>query len=114
MNKIRNKRPRTPKGLERLKRVTLNLTMPEYEIIKRKANKAGIPFGTFARLIALDGKVLARLEEQDMELLREAVTLSNALHQLAVSAQSAGDSELAELFKTGRNAVDELLNRIRL
>lgn len=114
MNKIRNKRPRAPKGLERLKRVTLNLTEPEYAVIKRNAGKAGIPFGTFARLIALGGKVLARLDEQDMELLRKAVVMSNSLHQLAVSAQSADDKEMAELFKTGRNAVDELLNKIRL
>jgi len=114
MNKIRNKRPRTPKGLERLKRVTLNLTEPEYAIITRKAGKAGIPFGTFARLVALKGSVLARLEETEMELLREAITLSNSLHQLAMSAQSAGEGEMAEIFKMGRNAVDELLNKIRL
>jgi hypothetical protein len=114
MNKIRNKRPRTPKGLDRLKRVTLNLTEPEYEIIKRNALKAGIPLGAFARLIALEGRVLARLEDGDRELLREVVRLSNDLHQLAMSACSAGGVEMSESFILARNAVDDLLNRVRL
>jgi hypothetical protein len=114
MNKIRNKRPRTPKGLERGKRVTLNLTEPEYALIKRNALKAGTPLGTFARLTVLGGTVLARLEEADRELIREAIKLSNKLNELATSARGGGDLAVADLFRAARDRVDVLLNRIRL
>lgn len=114
MNKIRNKRPRTPTGLDRDRRVTLNLTEPEYAIVKRNALKAGIKMGAFARVTVLGGTVVARLEEADRELIRAAVILSNDLHELATSARSAGQPVTAEVLEKARNKVDELLDRIRL
>jgi hypothetical protein len=114
MNKIRNKRPRTPKGLERSKRVTLNLTEPEYLLIKKNAVKAGIPMGTYTRLIALGGQVYARIDEADRNLLREAVNLSNEFHQLAMMARKDGLPNALVAFEVGRNTIDELLNRIKL
>jgi len=114
MNKIRNKRPRTPKGLERNKRVTLNLTEPEYLQIKRNALKAGTPLGTYTRLIALDGRVYERIDEGDRNLFRVIVNLSNELHQLAMMARKDGLANALAAFEAGRNSIDELLNRIKI
>ena len=105
---------RTPKGLERSKRVTLNLTEPEYLQIKKNALKAGTPLGTYTRLIALDGRVYERIDEADRELFREIVSLSNEIHQLATMARKDGLPKALAAFEAGRNTIDELLNKIRL
>jgi hypothetical protein len=114
MNKIRNKRPRTPAGLERKKRVTLNLTEPEYRLIQKNAREAGMTFGAYARRVSLVGKVNARLSEEDKELFREAVAMSNDLHQLWKQARDEGLEDALSSFEAGRNVVDALLNKLKL
>jgi hypothetical protein len=114
MNKIRNKRPRTPAAAKRNKRVAINLTEPEYRLIQKNAREAGASISAYARRVSLEGKVNARLSEADRELFREAVAMSNDLHQLWKKAQEEGVEYALSSFETGRDAIDALLNKLKL
>ena len=114
MNKIRNKRPRRPAGLERNKRVSMNVTESEFRLIQKNAGEAGMSFSAYTRRVSLEGKVIARLSEEDRELFREAVAMSNVLHQLWKKARDEGVEHALSSFETGRNVIDALLNKLKL
>jgi len=92
----------------------IRLTEPEYQLIQKNAREAGIPFSTYARRVTLKGKVYARLSEEDRELFREAVAMSNDLHQLWKKARDEGLEHALSSFEAGRNVIDALLNKLKL
>jgi hypothetical protein len=115
MKKKANKQYRTPPGeLKRNKHVGMNLTEPEYALMRKHALEAGMSFSTFIRRASLEGPVVARLSEADRDLYLGLVQLSNDVHQLAVLAREQGIEKALASFEAGRNALDRLLNRLRL
>jgi hypothetical protein len=115
MDKITNKQYRTPPGeLKRKKHVGMNLTEPEYALMQKQAQEAGLSFSTYIRRVSLGGPVVARLSEADRDLYFRLVQLSNDMHQLAVLAREQGVEQALAGFEAGRVALDGVLNRLKL
>lgn len=87
---------------------------PEHDLLKTNALDAGIRFSTYLREMALKGTVTARMTEEEKELFRAAVAMSNDLHQLLKLAREQGMDHALNSFEASRNAIDNLLNKIKL
>jgi hypothetical protein len=109
------KQYRTPPGeLKRKKHVGMNLTEPEYALMCKNALEAGMSFSTFIRRASLEGSVVARLSEADRDLYLGLVQLSNDVHRLVVLAREQGVEQALATLEAGRNALDQLLNRLQV
>ncbi len=114
MNRIKPKKRRVLGELKRDRRLTMNLTAAEYERLEGEAKEAGISMAVYSRRVSLEGKVLARLGEEDRELFREVVRVSNVLDGLYKLARAEGVEGAMTTFEAARNSVDGILNRIKL
>ena len=100
--------------LKRDRRLTLNLTAAEYERLEGKAKNAGMTMAVYVRRVSLEGQVIARLGDGDRELFRKVVDVSNALDGLLRLARTEGVEQAMRSFEAGRDAVDGLINQLKL
>lgn len=98
--------------MKRSQRLTLNLTAAEYERLEGKANEAGVAMAVFVRRVSLDGKVIARMGQEDRELFRGVVGVSNTLDGLYKLARAEGAGEAMGAFAGARDAVDGLIKKL--
>jgi len=93
----------------------MNLTAAEYERLELKAKEAGITMAVFVRRVSLEGAVIERLGQEDRELFRKVVGVSNMLEGLYKLAQAEGaERPVMESFALARDVVDGLINRLKL
>jgi len=72
-------RPRKPMN----RTVTsLRLSSAERYIIKCKAIEAGLSITTYIRRMAINGKIITRMNEEDREIVRDFVGIANNFNQL--------------------------------
>src|SRR5580698_9975392 len=90
MNKIRKKRRPKPDNLRQNKRMNITLSEEQYRLFRKNAAAAGMTFAAYARQLSVGGTVNARLSEEDKELFRKMVMMSNDLHQLWKMAREQG------------------------
>ncbi len=97
------------------KRIVTSLRLSEVErsMIKIKATKAGLCVTAYIRQMAINGKVTARLNEEERQFVRELVGISNNLNQLAKKAHQWQMIEAVLEFEKYRNMIDELLEKLR-
>ncbi|HEV3412192.1 MAG TPA: hypothetical protein VG101_06930 [Puia sp.] len=114
MKKIGPKKRRVLGELKRSRRLTMNLTAAEFELLERKAAEAGVAMAVYVRRVSLDGVVMARLGEEDRQLFRKAVGVSNVLEGLYKLAKAEGMEGMMGTFAGGRDAVDNLINKLKL
>ncbi|GGA89173.1 plasmid mobilization protein [Puia dinghuensis] len=98
----------------RKKRLTVNLTEAEYRLVKESAAKAGLGIALYIKEMTLKGYVQARLNEEERSFFKEAVGLSNDLHQLVQLARSEGITSILPVFESYRNRIDKSLNQMHL
>ena len=91
----------------------MNLTAAEYERLELKAKEAGLTMAVFVRRVSLEGKVIARLGEEDRELFREVVRVSNVLDGLYKLARAEGVERVMSASEAARDTVDGILNKLR-
>jgi hypothetical protein len=91
----------------------MNLTAAEYERLELKAKEAGITMAVFVRRASLEGRVIARLGEEDRELFREVVRVSNVLDGLYKLARAEGVERMMAASEAARDTVDGILNKLR-
>ena len=92
----------------------MNLTAQEFEQLELKADEAGIAMAVYARRVSLSGVVVARLGPEDRELFRAVVGVSNTLNELCRLSKAEGVERVTERFVAGRDAVDGLINKLKL
>lgn len=114
MHTIKPKKRRVLGELKRSRRLTMNLTRAEFERLAEKSKEAGVSMAVYVRRVCLEGTVIARMGVEDRELFRRAVGLSNVLEGLYKMAQSEGLERVMASFAGGREAVDDLINKLRL
>jgi hypothetical protein len=114
MNKIKPKKRRVLGELKRSRRLTMNLTAQEFERLELKAKGAGMAMAVYVRRVSLDGVVIARLGEEDRELFRKAVGMSNVLEGLYKLAQAEGVEQAKKTFAAARDLTDSLINKLKL
>lgn len=92
----------------------MNLTTAEYERLELKAKDAGVPMAVYVRRVSLDGKVIARLGQEDRELFRVVVDVSNLLDGLYKLARAEGAVGAMATFAAARDAVDGVINKLKI
>jgi hypothetical protein len=91
---------------------SLRLTKTERYIIKNKASKAGLRVTAYIRQMAINGKVTARLNDEERQFVRELVGIANNLNQLTKKGHQEGILTAVLLFEKYRNVIDELLEKL--
>jgi hypothetical protein len=73
-----------PKKLVKKESVTgIRFTKLEYYLVKRKATKSGIGITSYIRQMALQGKIIQRMNEEERQFVRQLTGMANNLNQLA-------------------------------
>jgi hypothetical protein len=114
MSGIKPKKRRVLGELKRDRRLTMNLTAAEFERLEGKAAAAGMTMAVYVRRVSLEGQVIARLGDGDRTLFMGVVEVSNMLDGLYKLARAEGVEQAMRSFEAGRDAVDGLLNRLKL
>ena len=77
---------RPKQDIKRESATGVRFTKAEYFIVQQKASKAGMKLTTFIREMALNGKVIAKISEEERQFVRQLIGISNNLNQLAKKA----------------------------
>jgi hypothetical protein len=89
----------------------IRLTKSERFIIFQKARRTGMNLSTYIRQMAINGKVIAQLSEEDRQIVRQLIQMSGDIHQLVVTAQEAGMLKATMHYEVLRNRIDTLINQ---
>ena len=109
----RNNGGRPKKTIKRESATGIRFTKAEYFLIKQKASKAGTCITTYIRDMALNGNVIAKLNEEERQFVRQLIGISNNLNQLAKKGHQEGILTAVLLFENYRNIIDELLEKMK-
>ncbi|MDQ6755313.1 MAG: plasmid mobilization relaxosome protein MobC [Bacteroidota bacterium] len=109
---IKHKGGRPRKAVNRTV-TSLRLTKMELYVIKSKAAKAGLRVTAYIRQMAINGKLTARLKEEERHFVRELVGMANNLNQLTKKGHQEGLLTSVLMFEKYRNMIDELLEKLK-
>src|SRR6266700_4960681 len=105
----KRKRGGCPKQDEKRESATgIRFTKSEYFKLKEKADKAGIGITTYIRKVALEGKVIARTNEEERHFYRQLSGISENLNQLTKKAHQEGILIAVFLFEKYRDKLERL------
>ncbi len=103
---------RPKQNIKRESATGIRFTKAEYFIIQHKAWKAGMKITTFIREMALNGKVTAKINEEERQFVRQLIGISNNLNQLTKKAHEEGLLTAVLHFEKYRNMIDEILEKL--
>ena len=95
-------------------RFYISLNQAEYDLIASEARKAGVFRAAYVRAMTFEGRLISRLTEEERALFREMVDISRDLSELIKIARDQGLPQILPMFEQYRNAVDSLLEKIKL
>jgi hypothetical protein len=107
----KNGRPKKP--VKRETTTGIRFSKAEYFVIKQKASKSGLRMTAYIRQMALQGQVIAKMNDEERQFVRDLVGMSNNINQLAKKAHQEGLLKALLLFETYRDQLDLLLQRIK-
>jgi hypothetical protein len=107
----RHKGGRPAKLVKRKYATGIRYTEAEYLIVKSKAKQAGLKITAYIREMSLTGKVNARMNEEERQFVRQLISMSNSLNQLAKKANQQGIRSIE--FEEYRNQIDEVLQKLK-
>ncbi len=90
----------------------IRFTKAEYFIIKQKALKTGTSVCNYIREIAVYGKIISRLNEEERNYVRQLTGMANNLNQLTKKAHQEGLFTVIALLENYKNLVDSILEKI--
>ena len=110
IGKLMAGRPR--KAIKRESATGVRFTKAEYLIVKQKANKSGLKLTEYIRAMAIEGKVITRLNEEEKDFFRQLIGMANNLNQLTKKAHQEGMLTAILHFEKYRKQIDQLLNQL--
>lgn len=87
-------------------------TVSERFIITEKAKRAGMTLTSYLRHMAIHGKLIERLSEQDRKDLRNLIQMTNEIHKLVVLAEKEGMLKATVEYESLRNRISSLIDQI--
>lgn len=81
VNKKQKRAGRPVKAIKKEIRACVRLTHYEYFIIKEKARQAGINASVYMRQTAIHAKLISRLTEEEVHIVRQLIGMFEALSQ---------------------------------
>jgi len=109
----KHKGGRPLKAIKREAATGVRFTKVEYFIVKQKAKKAGYRPTQYIRMMAINGKVIARLSEEEKAFIRQLIGMANNLNQLTKMAHQQKMLTAILHFEKYRTELDRLLNRLK-
>jgi Mobilization protein NikA len=95
-------------------RLCVSLNREEHERITAAAAQGGIGMAAYVRSMVFQGRLIARLTEEEKVLFREMIGVSRDLSRLIKMAEEQGLSGMQILLEPYFESVDKLLNKIKL
>ena len=111
-SKIKHAGGRPKKQVKREIIKGVRFTKVEYYVIQQKALKAGIGITLYIREMALQGKLIARLNEEERQFVRQLVGIANNLNQLTKKGHQEGLLTAVLHFEKYRKIIDEVLQKL--
>jgi hypothetical protein len=96
---------------ERLRRVIIKVTEEQFNILQERSAKAGLYMSAYIRQMTFKGKLTPRLTEEEKDLFRQLVGLSNTLHQIKVNIPQQGFESVASVLEAECVRIDEWLKK---
>ena len=113
VSKKQKKAGRPAKTIKKEIRACVRLTQYEYFIIKEKASNAGVNASVYIRQTAIQAKVLPRLTEEEVHIVRQLIGMSGNMNQIAKVCHRDGLFEAMQYFETYRNVIDFILQKLK-
>jgi hypothetical protein len=111
---VRKKRTGRPtKPVKKEIRASVRFTRAEYLVIREKAGRAGMMAAAFLRLAAFQSMIRTRLTEEERQLVRQLVGMSNNLNQTAKTCHKEGALRAMAHFEKYRKDIDDVLKKLR-
>ena len=95
-------------------RLCVSLSEEDYERITAAAAQGGIGIAAYVRAMIFQGRLIARLTEEEKALFREMIDVSRNLSGLIKIAKEHGVTDVLPALASYRESVDKLLNKIKL
>ncbi|HMC87873.1 MAG TPA: plasmid mobilization relaxosome protein MobC [Chitinophagaceae bacterium] len=109
----KKKTGRPIKSIKKEIRAGVRLTQYEYFIIKEKAKQAGMNLSGYIRQTAIHAKLLSRLTDEEVQIVRQLIGMSTNINQVAKVCHREGMFEAMQYFESYRNMIDQLLQKLR-
>jgi predicted DNA binding CopG/RHH family protein len=109
----KKKTGRPIKSIKKEIRAAVRLTQYEYFIIKEKAKQAGMNPSVYIRQTAIHAKLLSRLTDEEVQIVRQLIGMSTNINQVAKVCHREGMFEAMQYFESYRNMIDQLLQKLR-
>jgi hypothetical protein len=91
----------------------IRFTEAEYFVVKQKASKSGTRITLYIRQMALQGKILPRMNEEERQIVRQLVGMANNLNQLTKKGHQEGLLIAVLMFEKYRDAIDKILENLK-
>jgi hypothetical protein len=111
--KIKHPGGRPKKSVTRNIITGVRFTKAEYFLVKQKAAKSGIRITLYIRQMALHGKILPRMNEEERQNVRQLVGIANNLNQLTKKGHQEGLLTAVLMFEKYREAIDKILENLK-
>ena len=104
---------RPVKAIKREAATGVRFTRAEYFIVKHKAKKAGYRPTQYIRQMAINGKIIAGLSQEEKQFIRQLIGMANNFNQLTKMAHQQKMLTAILHFEKYRNEIDRLLKQLR-
>jgi hypothetical protein len=109
----KKKAGRPVKAVKKDVRACVRFTRPEYFIIKEKAAMAGMTTSFYMRKVAIHAQVIARLTEEERQIVRKLIGMENNINQIAKCCHQEGALKAMVYFQSYREHLDMLLKKLK-
>ena len=111
--KIKQKNGRPKKVVKKEIIRSIRFSKTEYFIVKQHASRSGLKITVYIRQMALQGKIISRLSEEERQFVRQLIGMANNLNQLTKMGHQEGFITAVLMFENYKNLMGELLEKIK-
>ena len=111
--KIKQKNGRPKKVVKKEIIRSIRFSKTEYFIVKQHASRSGLKITVYIRQMALQGKIISRLSEEERQFVRQLIGIANNLNQLTKMGHQEGFTTAALMFEKYKNLISELLEKLK-
>jgi len=103
---------RPKKAIRQEKNIGFFVTNAQWLVIQKKVKEAGVNISDYMRQVAVFGQVVTRWKEDERELFKKMVGISNDVNQLVHIARQEGALHAVLHFERYRGIIDDVIKRL--
>lgn len=102
---------RPPKAIKQEKFLGFFVTNVQFFIIQQKVTEARVNMSDYMRQVAIYGYVKPRWTQEERDMFKKLIGMSNDINQLVVLAKGEGMLSTMLYFTKYRDLIDEIINQ---